>query len=476
MGGAYVAVADDPNALLWNPAGLANVTAPEAGALYAAYVAQTSFQVLGYAQPMGPLGTIAGAASFLDYGSLTRTVASSDGLYAGTAGKVWAADGFATGGWGRRVANWGSAAGVLDAGAAVKVVVQHPGPTSRLAVGGSAGVLWHPPVSGLTAGLVADNVGAMTDGSGLMPATWRAGAGWDVPVSGSLRTLWAADAAVTADAGTQGHAGLECTVAELVALRVGWSAGAAAGGITFGLGAFVPSAWTGAPVTIRIDYAGAAMDELGLTHRVQVLVRWGGGAGGKPHGFKIIKDSGQRMLTWEGGRGPFEVSARRPGTDEAVALTDRPSADRRCAIAALTPGVWSVTVRGQAPDGTAWRRDDQTSVKVTIPAPVAAPKPAAPAAAAPLRAATGLKLERADGRSWLVWSGAAPAWIVFVQSEADPAPVPVTPSPVTALRVPLPSLRAGRYAFTVRAVDPADPSRAPADSASFRIVVTPRAK
>jgi hypothetical protein len=209
MGGAYVAVADDLNALLWNPAGLANVTSPEVGALYAAYVAQTSFQVLGYAQPAGRLGTFAGAASFFDYGSMTTTVASSDGLYAGTGGKVWAGDGFSAGGWGKRVADWGKSAGSLDAGAAAKVVIQHPGPTSRFAIGASAGVLWYPPVSGLSVGMVADNVGAMTDGSGMMPATWRAGAGWSVPVAPSMRTLWAADAAVTNDAGTQVHAGLE---------------------------------------------------------------------------------------------------------------------------------------------------------------------------------------------------------------------------------------------------------------------------
>ncbi len=62
MGGSFVSVADDANAIFLNPSGLANISRPELASMYAKLfpnigdnLAQGLF---GYVQPMGALGTV----------------------------------------------------------------------------------------------------------------------------------------------------------------------------------------------------------------------------------------------------------------------------------------------------------------------------------------------------------------------------------------------------------------------------------
>src|SRR5208282_3523353 len=51
MGGAFTAVADDVNALTWNPAGLSMLEYPEFGYLYMLYLGDTGYNFGGFALP-----------------------------------------------------------------------------------------------------------------------------------------------------------------------------------------------------------------------------------------------------------------------------------------------------------------------------------------------------------------------------------------------------------------------------------------
>jgi len=51
MGGAYTAMADDVNAIYYNPGGLGNLTRRELGATHAQWLLDTKFDFVGYAQP-----------------------------------------------------------------------------------------------------------------------------------------------------------------------------------------------------------------------------------------------------------------------------------------------------------------------------------------------------------------------------------------------------------------------------------------
>ena len=69
MGGAYTAVADDVNALSWNPAGLSRLSKRELGFTHAELVAGVRYDVVGYAHPLG-FGTLAGGAAYLTQGTI----------------------------------------------------------------------------------------------------------------------------------------------------------------------------------------------------------------------------------------------------------------------------------------------------------------------------------------------------------------------------------------------------------------------
>ncbi|MBI5239113.1 MAG: PorV/PorQ family protein [Elusimicrobia bacterium] len=69
MGGAYTALANDVNALGWNPAGLSSLNKRELGAMHAELAAQTRYDFIGYAQPV-KYGTLGVGAVYLSHGGL----------------------------------------------------------------------------------------------------------------------------------------------------------------------------------------------------------------------------------------------------------------------------------------------------------------------------------------------------------------------------------------------------------------------
>lgn len=69
MGGAFTAVADDVNAIAWNPAGLAAVESRGLGLTHTQHIAGTRFNFLGLVQPTR-WGTFAAAGRHLSQGSM----------------------------------------------------------------------------------------------------------------------------------------------------------------------------------------------------------------------------------------------------------------------------------------------------------------------------------------------------------------------------------------------------------------------
>ncbi len=67
---AFAAVADDINAISWNPAGLSLLQKQEATALYSPVYDDMNQSYLAYAYPTGKYGTIGVDLAFLDYGNM----------------------------------------------------------------------------------------------------------------------------------------------------------------------------------------------------------------------------------------------------------------------------------------------------------------------------------------------------------------------------------------------------------------------
>ncbi|PIR15262.1 MAG: hypothetical protein COV48_15350, partial [Elusimicrobia bacterium CG11_big_fil_rev_8_21_14_0_20_64_6] len=81
MGGAYTALADDANAIYWNPAGLARLDKREFTASHAEMFESTRLDFLAYAQPTSQ-GTFAAGLTYLSQGKIE----GRDGLGRPTAG------------------------------------------------------------------------------------------------------------------------------------------------------------------------------------------------------------------------------------------------------------------------------------------------------------------------------------------------------------------------------------------------------
>ena len=81
MGGAYTALADDANALYWNPAGLSKLEKREFTASHAELFESTRLDFLAYAHPTA-LGTFAAGLTYLSQGKIE----GRDGLGRPTAG------------------------------------------------------------------------------------------------------------------------------------------------------------------------------------------------------------------------------------------------------------------------------------------------------------------------------------------------------------------------------------------------------
>ena len=72
MGEAYSALADDVNAIYWNPAGLGDITEREVTASYLSYIAGINSGYFGYALPLGR-GSLGVGVVYLDYGQIQET-------------------------------------------------------------------------------------------------------------------------------------------------------------------------------------------------------------------------------------------------------------------------------------------------------------------------------------------------------------------------------------------------------------------
>src|SRR5579872_4457900 len=80
MGEAFTAVADDIDAIAWNPAGLGGLTQREASFVHNKIEEDVSLEYLAYVQPLGDLGTMAASLNYLWMSGLPVTsVSSPDG-------------------------------------------------------------------------------------------------------------------------------------------------------------------------------------------------------------------------------------------------------------------------------------------------------------------------------------------------------------------------------------------------------------
>lgn len=379
MGGAFAGLADDLSALFWNPAGLAALTVPELSLLHTEYLADTSYEVIGYAHPVGRLGTVAGSINMLSYGSLPKTLERLDGLYGGLFGSSSPTDLFLTAGWGAALPPL-FGLDRIKGGVTAKFTFQQLSGGTLVGVGLTGGALWDTPMAGLRVGTLVDNLGAVAGEGHLLPLSWALGASYATALGKDFRAVWVTDTRVAVDTSLQFGAGFEVTAFEILQVRAGWRGGGVLGGPTLGAGVRYPLTWFGKTMLFKLDYGMVSTGELGTSNRFALGLQFGGLASGIRLGnIQLEHQAGEPVLTWKGKGPAYQVWVRKKDDTEFFQLTDRPIEEPAFALLGLPPGTYVFRIVTVDPYRTRWKGPASPDIELTIDAP----PPTAPATPAP---------------------------------------------------------------------------------------------
>lgn len=244
LGGAYGAVGGDVQAVLFNPAALATVSAPDAVFQHYIGLEEICYELLGYGQPVKGLGVVGGAVAWRHMPSIDNPGAPDDPVLAND---VVAAFGLSSGLeniLGRIGRGW-------SVGAAGKIIYSSLREAHAVGAALDAGVFWTERVFAVPVAFSAavQNAGTsltFIEAADPLPLTGRLGASAQYPSAGPHRGLLAAEWSYTRESGAQTSLGAEYALADLLFVRAGYVwmgadnlGGPAAGlGVAFNTGAF----------------------------------------------------------------------------------------------------------------------------------------------------------------------------------------------------------------------------------------------
>lgn len=270
LGEAYGALGDDAEAMLYNPAGLHYLSRKEAQFVHAELFADIRLNSLFYAHPLAdPLGTIGVNYTFLDYGSIQRTILNAPGAVNpfSTTGTFSAYDHALTLAYADEVSWWGRK---FRWGLAAKVVQQVIGAESANGLLYDAGVLHTLPGSRVRLGAAIQNVGFLSkfrDEADPVPINLKLSAARPFYDD---RLRLAADLNLPIDNAAVLNLGAEVLPLPQLALRAGYrwdNDNSDFTGYSLGMGVTLAG--------VSVDYAYVPFELLGGNHRFSISSQFG---------------------------------------------------------------------------------------------------------------------------------------------------------------------------------------------------------
>ncbi len=265
MGESFVALADDADAIYWNPGGLGQIEKKEISMMYNQWFEGIKQGYVGYVHPLGNIGTFGGAVSYLIVGDMDRTEIDSDGDDVPTSQTFGANDMFVTLSYGRKIK-------MLDVGVSLKYITEKIEDESATAFAVDLGFLYATPVPKLNVGLSVQNLGTkikFISESDLLPLNFKLGASYKMLEKDALAL--ALDVNIPNEGNVNVHAGAEYLLFDMIALRAGYKTTTIEGlGALSGLSAGCGFAFKG----YGIDYAWVPYGDLGSTHRVSLAIKF----------------------------------------------------------------------------------------------------------------------------------------------------------------------------------------------------------
>jgi hypothetical protein len=265
MGEAQAAAAEGPEALYWNPAGLAADNRRAVSFTHNEWLEDVRYEYLGVSYPLFNLGSLGFSAGRVGMGKLIGR--DEQGNYTGDFG---ASDMALSLGYARRFANF------LAVGAAAEYISSKIEDESASAFAGSVGAAADLPLPGLAAGVSASHIGGemkFIDEGDPLPLAVRGGVAYLLPFGGEANDLTVAVDAVKFNDrdDVMVNSGLEYWFMRTIAARIGYKANYDEDGLTGGLGFMYSPAKN---MGLLADYGYGDMGVFGATHRITVGMRF----------------------------------------------------------------------------------------------------------------------------------------------------------------------------------------------------------
>lgn len=258
MGGAYTALASGSHALHYNPAGLGGLSRHEASFMHNEHFEGTSQEYASVALRQG----VGFSVNYLGVHNVPRTTINQPG---GNLGNFGGGSLAASAAYGRAVHD------DVRLGGGVSYLRETIDDVSADVAALSFGGLWKAPVKGLNLGVSLQNIGSdakFASKSESLPLVLRAGSAWTIAGLGPVDATFALDLFKERSESVAVSVGAEAVLSKVFAARLGFNSRNDAGiGIATGVGWL----WK----NFSVDYALIPYDELGLSHRVSVMMRWG---------------------------------------------------------------------------------------------------------------------------------------------------------------------------------------------------------
>lgn len=257
LGGNYVGLANDVNAINWNPGGLGFLQERELSAMYASWVADMNYEFAGYAQPLGETWSIGGSVIMLQSGDMEKRSDTREKL-----GTFSATDTCGTLAIAKKVT------ATVSLGGSIKVINQKIADESATGLAVDLGALVKTSIDNLNIGIAVRNLGPqmkfISEGYEL-PLTLAAG------ISYSLANINLTSDVNYYDSTTTVGVGMEYKVINALVLDLGYKAGQdnkleGLAGLSAGLGFNINK--------INLSYAWVPYGELSDTHRISLGVKF----------------------------------------------------------------------------------------------------------------------------------------------------------------------------------------------------------
>ena len=272
LGGAFTAVADNADAVFYNPAGLGLLAVPEFSYAFNNYLPGVSQQWLAAAYPAAR-GTLGLGVNYLSVKAFDSYDASDN-----RTGSVSAYDLAFHLGYGGALETDLEFLPSLRYGAAVKYISERLDTSKASGYGVDAGLLLMTPFKALRFGLGLENLAAsrldFIRGGAKPPFKFKTGVSYRLGAPGkAVASLFSLDYNFPEDGPRYLAAGIESTVYGALALRAGYTSfGEISNGVSFGLG-------FGLPVRggreIRLDYSYGATYDFGNVHKFGFACKFG---------------------------------------------------------------------------------------------------------------------------------------------------------------------------------------------------------